>query len=146
MIKINIESDPKFKKPNGSAILSLISYVMEQQEISDADLLFIFGDDKLLNHLKKQFFNKDHFTDVIAFRLNDYNQGNIEGEVYISLTRAKNNAKKFDEPYSKEIARLIIHGSLHLLGYEDSSKKDKEEMTKKEDIYLAKVDWSKIYE
>ena len=56
------------------------------------------------------------------------------------------NAKKFNEPYSKEIARLVIHGSLHLLGYEDSSKKDKEEMTKKEDIYLAKVDWSKIYE
>ena len=146
MIKINIESDPKFKKPNDSVILSLISYEMEQQEISDADLLFIFGDDKLLNHLKKQFFNKDHFTDVIAFRLNDYNQGNIEGEVYISLTRAKNNAKKFNEPFSKEIARLVIHGSLHLLGYEDSSKKDKEEMTKKEDIYLAKVDWSKIYE
>ena len=68
MIKINIESDPKFKKPNDSVIFSLISYVMEQQEISDADLLFIFGDDKLLNHLKKQFFNKDHFTDVIAFR------------------------------------------------------------------------------
>ena len=113
MIKINIESDPKFKKPNDSVIFSLISYVMEQQEISDADLLFIFGDDKLLNHLKKQFFNKDHFTDVIAFRLNDYNQGNIEGEVYISLTRAKNNAKKFNEPYSKEIARLVIHGSLH---------------------------------
>ena len=146
MIKINIESDPKFKKPNDSVIFSLISYVMEQQEISDADLLFIFGDDKLLNHLKKQFFNKDHFTDVIAFRLNDYNQGNIEGEVYISLTRAKNNAKKFNEPYSKEIARLVIHGSLHLLGYEDSSKKDKEEMTKIEDIYLAKVDWGKIYE
>ena len=146
MIKINIESDPKFKKPNDSVIFSLISYVMEQQEISDADLLFIFGDDKLLNHLKKQFFNKDHFTDVIAFRLNDYNQGNIEGEVYISLTRAKNNAKKFNEPYSKEIARLVIHGSLHLLGYEDSSKKDKERMTKKEDIFLAKVDWSKIYE
>ena len=146
MIKINIESDPKFKKPNDSVILSLISYVMEQQEISDADLSFIFGDDKLLNHLKKQFFKKDHFTDVIAFRLNDYNQENIEGEVYISLTRAKNNAKKFNEPYSKEIARLVIHGSLHLLGYEDSSKKDKEEMTKKEDIFLAKVDWSKIYE
>ena len=146
MIKINIESDPKFKKPNDSVIFSLISYVMEQQKISDADLSFIFGDDKLLNHLKKQFFNKDHFTDVIAFRLNDYNQGNIEGEVYISLTRAKNNAKKFNEPYSKEIAILVIHGRLHLLGYEDSSKKDKEEMTKKEDIYLAKVDWSKIYE
>ena len=146
MININIESDPKFKEPNHSIISSLIYYVMDYEGICEADLSFVFGNDKLLNNLKKQFFQKDHFTDVIAFRLNDYNQGNIEGEVYISLARAKNNAKKFNEPYSKEIARLVIHGSLHLLGYEDSSKKDKEEMTKKEDIYLAKVDWSKIYE
>ena len=146
MININIESDPDFKEPNHSIVSSLISYVMDYEGIYEADLSYVFGNDKLLNNLKKQFFQKDHFTDVIAFRLNDYNQGNIEGEVYISLTRAKNNAKKFNEPYSKEIARLVIHGSLHLLGYEDSSKKDKEEMTKKEDIYLAKVDWSKIYE
>jgi rRNA maturation RNase YbeY len=62
------------------------------------------------------------------------------------LPRAKANAKKFDQPYNKEIARLIIHGSLHLLGYTDSSKKDKTEMTKKEDIYLTKINWNKIYE
>ena len=146
MINIKIESDPKFKELNDSAILSLISYVMGHEGISEADLSFVFANDKLLNHLKKQFFKKDHFTDVIAFRLNDYNEENIEGEVYISLPRAKDNAKKFDQPYNKEIARLIIHGSLHLLGYKDSSKKDKKEMTKKEDIYLAKVGWKKIYE
>ena len=146
MINIKIESDPKFKELNDSAILSLISYVMGHEGISEADLSFVFANDKLLNHLKKQFFKKDHFTDVIAFRLNDYDEGNIEGEVYISLPRAKDNAKKFDQPYNKEIARLIIHGSLHLLGYKDSSKKDKKEMTKKEDIYLAKVGWKKIYE
>ena len=62
------------------------------------------------------------------------------------MPRAKDNAKKFNQPINKEIARLIIHGSLHLLGYKDSSKKDKIEMTKKEDIYLTKVDWNKIYE
>ena len=146
MININIESDPNFKEPNHSIVSSLISYVMDYEGIYEADLSYVFGNDKLLNNLKKQFFQKDHFTDVIAFRLNDYDEENVEGEVYISLPRAKANATKFDQPYSKEIARLIIHGSLHLLGYKDSSKKDKIEMTKKEDIYLTKVDWNKIYE
>ena len=146
MININIESDPKFKNPNHSIMSSLISYVMDSEGICEADLSFVFGNDKLLNNLKKQFFQKDHFTDVIAFRLNDYDEENVEGEVYISLPRAKANAKKFDQPYNKEIARLIIHGSLHLLGYTDSSKKDKTEMTKKEDIYLTKINWKKIYE
>jgi probable rRNA maturation factor len=146
MININIESDPKFKNLNHSIMSSLISYVMDSEGICEADLSFVFGNDKLLNNLKKQFFQKDHFTDVIAFRLNDYDEENVEGEVYISLPRAKANAKKFDQPYNKEIARLIIHGSLHLLGYTDSSKKDKTEMTKKEDIYLTKINWNKIYE
>jgi len=146
MININIESDPKFKEPNHSIISSLISYVMDYEGICEADLSFVFGNDKLLNNLKKQFFQKDHFTDVIAFRLNDYDEENVEGEVYISLPRAKANAKKFDQPYNKEIARLIIHGSLHLLGYNDSTKKDKTKMTKKEDIHLNKVNWNKIYE
>ena len=146
MININIESDPKFKEPNHSIISSLISYVMDYEGIYEADLSYVFGNDKLLNNLKKQFFQKDHFTDVIAFRLNDYDEENVEGEVYISLPRAMANAKKFDQPYNKEIARLIIHGSLHLLGYNDSTKKDKTKMTKKEDIHLNKVNWNKIYE
>ena len=146
MININIESDPKFKNPNHSIMSSLISYVMDYEGICEADLSFVFGNDKLLNNLKKQFFQKDHFTDVIAFRLNDYDEENVEGEVYISLPRAKANAKKFDQPYNKEIARLIIHGSLHLLGYKDSTKIDKTKMTKKEDIHLNNVNWNKLYE
>ena len=146
MININIESDPKFKNLNHSIMSSLISYVMDSEGICEADLSFVFGNDKLLNNLKKQFFQKDHFTDVIAFRLNDYDQENVEGEVYISLPRAKANAKKFDQPYNKEIARLIIHGSLHLLGYKDSTKIDKTTMTKKEDIHLNNVNWNKLYE
>ena len=146
MININIESDPNFKEPNHSIVSSLISYVMDYEGIYEADLSYVFGNDKLLNNLKKQFFQKDHFTDVIAFRLNDYKEENIEGEVYISLPRAKANAKKFDQPYNKEIARLIIHGSLHLLGYKDSTKIDKTKMTKKEDIHLNNVNWNKLYE
>ena len=146
MIKIRSECDPTLNGPNLSFLKSTVSRILELHNTIKAEVLFVFALDELLADLKNQYFHKNHFTDVIAFRLNEYNETFIEGEVYISLPRAKENAKKFDQPYNKEIARLIIHGSLHLLGYKDSSKKDKIEMTKKEDIYLSKVDWNKIYE
>ena len=88
MININIESDPKFKNLNHSIMSSLISYVMDYEGIYEADLSYVFGNDKLLNNLKKQFFQKDHFTDVIAFRLNDYKEENIET---ILINYPKNN-------------------------------------------------------
>ena len=87
------------------------------KKIKDAELSYIFCDDIYLSNLKKQFFSEDHFTDVIAFRLNNYDELKVEGEVYISLPRAKENAKIYEAPYEEEVARLIIHGCLHLLGF-----------------------------
>ena len=106
---------------------------------------FIFGTDELLADLKKKYFHKDQFTDVIAFRLNDYNKPNVEGEIYISLPRAQDNAGTFNEPYEKEVSRLIIHGCLHLLGFNDESKKEKKEMTKMENDLLSQVSWQTLF-
>ena len=110
-----------------------------------ADLSLIFGNDNLLADLKKKFFDLDHYTDVIAFRLNDYDENNVEGEIYISLPRAKENAKKYEQSFQRELGRLIIHGSLHLLGYKDDTKKNELEMKNKEDSYLEQVNWEKLY-
>ena len=118
---------------------------MLSEGISQADLLLIFGDDDLLADLKKKFFDLNHYTDVIAFRLNEYEEKNVEGEIYISLPRAKENANKFNQSFYKELGRLIIHGGLHLLGYKDDTKKNKLEMEKKEDLYLEEVNWEKLY-
>lgn len=145
MINVHVESDPELDGPNEKTVSEIVSCVMKSENKSDGELSFIFGDDELLSGLKKEFFHKDHFTDVIAFRMNDYEEDNVEGEVYISLPRAKENAKKFDEPHHKELGRLIIHGSLHLLGYEDESEVEKEIMTKKENQYLDQVNWNQLY-
>ena len=99
----------------------------------------------MLADLKKKYFLKDQFTDVIAFRLNDYNKSNVEGEIYISLPRARDNAGNFNEPYEKEVSRLIIHGCLHLLGFNDESKKEKKEMTKMENDLLSQVSWKTLF-
>ncbi len=87
----------------------------------------------------------DHLTDVIAFRINDYKYSEIEGEIYISLERAIDNAKTYSQKISKELARLIIHGTLHLLNYKDNTDNDKLIMTEIEDKYLNDFDWRKLY-
>ena len=145
MFNIDVELDPQFDGPKDSMVSSLLSHVMLSEGISQADLLLIFGDDDLLADLKKKFFGLNHYTDVIAFRLNEYDEKNVEGEIYISLPRAKENANKFNQSFYKELGRLIIHGGLHLLGYKDDTKKNKLEMGKKEDLYLEEVNWEKLY-
>jgi rRNA maturation RNase YbeY len=145
MFNINVALDPQLDGPNDSKVCSLISHVMDCEGISNANLSLIFGNDKLLSDLKKKFFDLDHYTDVIAFRLNDYDENNVEGEIYISLPRAKENAKKYDQSFQKELGRLIIHGSLHLLGYKDDTKKNELKMRNKEDSYLEQVNWEKLY-
>ncbi len=145
MISIQFESDPALIGPEEPAAVTIINHVLESEGIQEGQVTLIFGSDELLSDLKKKFFNKDQFTDVIAFRLNDYEENDVEGEIYISLPRAKENAQKFNEPLNKELSRLIIHGSLHLLGFKDESEAEKKIMTKKENHYLDQVDWESLY-
>ena len=139
-------TDPKYKPVNNKVISDAVLDLFNSKDIAEADISFIFGDDDLLNKLKKEFFNLDHLTDVIAFRLNDDEEKIIEGEIYISIPRAKENAIKFKEPLNRELGRLIIHGCLHLLGFKDESNNEKIEMRDQEDHYLDIMDWKNIYE
>ena len=146
MIKSKMVTDPKYKPLNNKVISDGVLHLFNSKNIAEADISFIFGDDDLLNKLKKEFFNLDHLTDVIAFRLNDDEEKIIEGEIYISIPRAKENAIKFKEPFNRELGRLIIHGCLHLLGFTDESNNEKIEMRAQEDHYLDIMDWKNIYE
>ena len=98
-----------------------------------------------VGELKLKFFNKNHFTDVIAFRLNSHEEPKIEGEIYISLPRAKENSVLYDEPYRKEVARLIIHGCLHIMGYNDETINQKKRMNKLENNFLDNMLWTNLF-
>ncbi len=145
MIKIVKECDPNYIGPKLITIKTIVNVVFNCNKIEDGKITIIFGEDELLAGLKKQFFQENHFTDVIAFRLNDYDQNSVEGEIYISLPRAKENAKIFNESYKKEVARLIVHGCLHLIGYSDKSKKERSKMTEMENNFLDKIDWISLF-
>ena len=144
MINVKIETDQKLVKLKEKSIIKLVSVVMKSEDIKNAEILFIFTTDNVLMELKKKYFNQEHFTDVIAFRLNDYNENKVEGEIYISVPQVSNNAKQYNQAFNKELSRIIIHGSLHLLNYKDKTPQEKIKMTEKEDYFLNKINWENI--
>jgi len=141
MINIQFEIDQQVVSPNVKISKEIISSVLKGEGKTVADILVIYTIDQTLSDLKKNFFNKDHLTDVIAFRMNAYEEVKVEGEIYISIPRVKINAREYGQSFSKELARIIIHGSLHLLNYDDATSNEKIRMTEKEDYYLKECSW-----
>ena len=144
MINVQIETDQKLVKLKEKSILKLVSVVMKSEYIKTAEILLIFTTDNVLMELKKEYFNQEHYTDVIAFRLNDYDEYKVEGEIYISVPQVSKNAKQYNQAFNKELSRIIIHGSLHLLNYKDKTPQEKIKMTEKEDYFLNKINWENI--
>lgn len=100
------------------------------------EINFIFCNDQFLLNINKEYLNHSTLTDIITF---DYSEKTdiISGDIFISIERITDNAKKFNATFETELSRVMIHGVLHLLGYKDKAKADKAEMTKKEDFYLT---------
>ena len=144
MINIQYEIDPNIDAPSEKISTEIISSVLMEERKTLAEILVIFTSDEILSDLKKEFFNKEHLTDVISFRLNDYNEEKVEGEIYISIPQVERNARKFDQSFSRELSRIIIHGSLHLLNYDDYTIDSKIKMTEKENYFLKKTNWKNL--
>ena len=111
--------------------------ILNDKNHDTATISIILTNDKQLLQLKKQYFKQNVLTDVITFNLEEDNDP-IEGEIYISLNRVSENARDFKQDIRQELKRVIIHGILHLLGYDDQTPKEKNTMTCLEDHYLGK--------
>ena len=144
MINIRYEIDPNIDTPSEKISTEIISSVLMEEGKTLAEILVIFTSDEILSDLKKEFFNKEHLTDVISFRMNDYIEEKVEGEIYISIPQVERNARKFDQSFSRELSRIIIHGSLHLLNYDDTTIDSKIKMTEKENYFLKKTNWKNL--
>ena len=98
-------------------------------------LNFIYCSDSYLLEMNQQYLDHDTFTDVITFDYTD--QGVVSGDIFISLDRIIENAKSNKVSLQKELHRVMVHGLLHLLGYKDKTKAQKNTMRSKEDYYLS---------
>ena len=112
--------------------------ILNDNNQDTATISIILSNDEKLRQLKKQYFREDVLTDVISFNLEE--KGNpVEGEIYISINRVSENAKKYKQDIEIELKRVIIHGCLHLLGYDDQTPEEKKAMTCLEDHYLSQT-------
>ncbi|MGB4843799.1 MAG: rRNA maturation RNase YbeY [Ferruginibacter sp.] len=98
-------------------------------------LSYIFCSDERLLEVNIEFLKHDFYTDVITFDLSR-EKGIVEGEVYLSVDRIKENAKQLGLSFNEELHRVMFHGALHLCGYKDKSKDEASDMRSMENKYL----------
>lgn len=133
-IEINF-IDIKPVRINKGNLFAWIKNVVSRENKNINYISFSICSDEYLLKINQEALNHDYYTDIITFELNEKGEP-IEGDIYISLDRVKENAKINHINYKAELNRVIIHGVLHLCDYKDKSKKEQLEMREKENYYL----------
>ncbi|OBX23978.1 rRNA maturation RNase YbeY [Gelidibacter algens] len=136
MISYNYETE--LQLDNEQKLSEWIAKAITEEGFNEGEINYIFCDDAYLLKLNVQYLDHDTLTDIISF---DYTLGKqINGDVYISAERVRENAKDYAVSFENEMSRVLIHGILHYCGYKDKSEADEAEMRSKENYYLAQLD------
>lgn len=119
-----------------------IKYLVKNENRKLGIVSLIFCSDNYLLDINKNYLNHNYYTDIITF--NYVEDKVISGDLFISIDRVKENAIEFDTIFENELYRVIFHGILHLIGYNDKTREAKRVMREKEDLYLSAVDFKEI--
>jgi rRNA maturation RNase YbeY len=121
---------------NRSELKTFTETIFKREGTPLSELRIIFCSDKYLLSINNSYLKHDYYTDIITFKLSGPKGKKLDGEMYISVDRVRDNAKKNRVSFNKEIHRVIFHGVLHLCGYNDKLKSQQLIMRTKEDEYL----------
>ena len=132
MITFNYQTN--FELRNQPRIEEWITKAVDAEDFELEAISYVFCTDEYLYNLNVKYLDHDTLTDIITF---DYSVGKrLQGEVYISIDRVRENAQDFKQDFETELHRVIIHGVLHLCGYKDKTEEENELMRSKEDHYI----------
>jgi probable rRNA maturation factor len=124
-----------FTLQNKALTKAWIIKVIEKDNKLCGDINYIFCNDDFLLEMNKAYLKHSTLTDIITF--DNTVKDIMSGEIYISIERVKENAILYNQSFTDELNRVMIHGILHLLGYKDKNPKDKSDMRMKEDACLS---------
>jgi len=129
--------DTQFNLKARNKLKNWINNSIEQEKSKTGEINYIFTSDKYLLEVNNEYLSHNYYTDIITF--NYCNENIINGDIFISIDTVKNNSKRFNVTFIEELHRVMIHGVLHLLDYDDHSDEEKAEMREKENYYLDRL-------
>ena len=133
---IQFEIEKKYSLKEKRRIKEWLNLVAFEEGNKIQNLNFLIVGDKRMIHFNKTYLNHDYSTDIITFDNSENKK--ISGDIVISIERVKENSKKYKVKLEDELRRVMAHGLLHLLGYDDKNEKEKKRIRKKENYYLER--------
>ena len=140
--------DIDFNLPRKRILSKWLKEILLERGFHVGQINYIFCSDDYLININRDFLGHDHYTDVITFDYSSdfeiqYGPNSISGDIYISIDTVRRNAELYDEGFHKELHRVMVHGILHLIGFDDTSVELKAEMTQQEDNALQLLSLNK---
>jgi len=118
----------------------IVSAVMVHEKCAFRLVEIVYVDENEIIRINKQYLDRDYVTDIISFRYDESaDNDRIEGTLYCCAPRIREQSLEFGEPVKREFFRILIHGLLHLVGYEDQPEEEKDKMRARENFYLKEI-------
>ena len=139
MITVEIVNEQSALDVDFNRLRCAVQNVLEQQQVQEADVNVALVDDATIHRINRQFLNHDCPTDVISFRLDEEGDDGLEGELVISSETAISQAAQFGLSPEDELLLYAIHGTLHLVGFDDIQDSDRQIMREQESLHLSRL-------
>jgi len=137
---LSIEHDHPSRAVDEDTVTALVHHVMDAEDATPVHVSVVLSDHDTVRRLNVAYLDHDYNTDVLSFSLQDEEDpSTAEGEVYVDLDTAAERHDEFDTSFEREAYRYVVHGVLHLLGYDDATEAGQETMRAREDEYLEAV-------
>lgn len=145
MLTIKIADEQQRLTPDQARLRAAIESVLRGEGIAEADISLALVDDPQIHELNRRFLDHDEPTDVLSFAL-EQRSGYVEGEIVVSADTAAARAVQFNWPPADELLLYVVHGTLHLAGYDDKTPKLRSEMRRRERHYLGEFGLNPPYD
>ncbi len=135
MIRVDVYNAHPHRRVRKQTVARYVTRVLRDEHLRRAEIGVIAIDSRMCRRMNRQYLSHDYSTDVISFPLDAGHMG-LEGEIYINLDKAHEQARTYGVTVAQEVARLVVHGTLHLTGYDDRRRQEARRMRERENRYV----------